>query len=142
MSNERKTWGCLSQKKAKRLKVKFSHTCENEKRRQFCLLAGVVGFEPASQLSLLLGCSQIHNHKPKFSCSLFPSASTLQWEPLDALVRTIYQIKNSLCVSEFYDFWLGQLDSNQRMLDSETRALPLGDTPMFNYYIVNILASQ
>ena len=27
--------------------------------------------------------------------------------------------------------WLGWLDSNQRMRESKSRALPLGDTPMF-----------
>ena len=31
-----------------------------------------------------------------------------------------------------FSFWLGWMDSNQRMTISETVALPLGDTPLFN----------
>ena len=30
--------------------------------------------------------------------------------------------------------WLGWLDLNQRMRESKSRALPLGDTPMFGFY--------
>ena len=36
--------------------------------------------------------------------------------------------QKSLLSQTFY--WLGWLDSNQRMTESESVALPLGDTPM------------
>ena len=40
--------------------------------------------------------------------------------------------KSSLKASSFY--WLGYEDSNLGMLVSETRALPLGDTPNGGYH--------
>ena len=42
-------------------------------------------------------------------------------------------------------FWLGWLDLNQRMTESESVALPLGDTPiicLLNYYIKQIRKLQ
>ena len=45
------------------------------------------------------------------------------------VLRTATQSSNKK-MSGRHSLWLGQLDSNQRMTDSETVALPLGDTPI------------
>ena len=32
--------------------------------------------------------------------------------------------------------WLGRLDSNQRVRESKSRALPLGDAPIYQFFII------
>ena len=41
--------------------------------------------------------------------------------------------KSLICVHTVRDFYLGQLDSNQRMQESKSCALPLGDDPLMKY---------
>ena len=48
---------------------------------------------------------------------------------MGTLVRTPCQNKKSREPSS-QDFWLGRLDSNQRMPESKSGALPLGDAPI------------
>ena len=41
------------------------------------------------------------------------------------------EVKIDKLLSKLVDFWLGRSDSNTRMTESESVALPLGDAPIY-----------
>jgi hypothetical protein len=114
---------------------------ENKKAHRselFCLLAGVQGFEPryAGIRNQSLTAWRHPNNLGTYDVSEESGwgagiRTPVCWyqKPEPYRLATPHQILFNLTLSTSFTTWLECRDSNPGMLVSETRALPLGDTP-------------